>query len=109
MTTTPAEEFFLGEAGGDVGYARRLALAEDWLKTQVGIVVEWKKDWDYDPTSYDVPMPDRAFGSVLRGGGGVRASLWGVTFEKGKGPKSSPYARVVVAELALELMHGEPE
>lgn len=116
---TPSEKFFYEQAAESwrparptavvlmVRAARELARAEAWLSGQVGIVVRWEDDGRYDPGGYAVPMPERAWVCSLVGGQGVLASLAGVTFAPGKGPDSDPYARVVAAGLARDLMPEE--
>lgn len=85
--------------------ARELADAEAWLVAQPGFTVQWLQDNDYDPADYDVPgMPDVGWGCIVRCCGGEQQSLWAITFDGDGHPDGHPYARVVVAELASELM-----
>lgn len=110
-----AERFFYKHAGysydpatetqeeGRVRCAKELAKAEAWLTAQPGFEVEWMEDTDYDPKDYDVPMPATGWGCIVKVGE-KRESLWGITFDGDGHPSGNPYARVVVAELASELM-----
>lgn len=71
---------------------------------QPGFTVEWVQDADYDPSHYDCgDMPDIGWGCVVRANGQTE-SLWAITFDGDGYPNGNPYARVIVAELALELM-----
>jgi hypothetical protein len=91
------------DAQGRERSAREMAAAEAWLVAQPGFQVRWVQDNDYNPDDYDIDdMPDVAFGCVVKVDG-EESSLWGITFD-GPGPEGSPYARIVVAELAAELM-----
>lgn len=111
--------------------ATKLAEAEVWLEKNDG-ECEWLIDDDYSPDEYDAPdMPNNAWGCIVRvpregdppwghRGPWVRhASLWAITFEpedntpwfdpddntrRPTRAELKPYARVVQAELALELM-----
>lgn len=84
--------------------ARAMADAEAWLLAQDDYSVEWVQDENYNPADYDVPdMPDVGYGCIVRVGE-EQASLWGITFTDTTDHTNSPYARVVVAELASELM-----
>ena len=84
--------------------ARRLAKAEQWLAAQPGHTIEWVIDQDYNPRDYDCgDMPDIGWGCIVAIGDD-RESLWGITFDGDGEPWGNAYARVVVAEMALELM-----
>lgn len=110
-----AIEFFMKHAGssydpatetpkqGKFRGAKRLAEAEAWLVAQPGFTVEWEIDRDYDPSDYDIDMPDTGWGCIVNANGNS-ASLWATTFDGDGEPFGNAYARVVVAELALELM-----
>lgn len=110
---------------GRLNYARRLAAAERWLLAREadGLAEwEWVRDDDYNPADYDPPEPPDtvAWGCIVRvrdddqyWPDGDVASVWAVTFDGDGEPTGSgclaygrlkPYARVVRAELALELM-----
>lgn len=115
-----AVAFFLEHAGwsynpatetpeqGRLRCARSLAKAERWLSEQNGHQVKWVEDTDYSPDDYDYPpendTPGLAWGCVIDLDGERGASLWAITFEGNGEPWGKPYARVVVAELAYELM-----
>jgi hypothetical protein len=103
------------EHQGRLRSARELAEAEAeaWLMAQPGMQVTWEVDPEYDANDYDVDdMPAIGWGCVVSVGGerttghgtAEVASLWGITFEGDGEPWGKPYARVVVAELASELM-----
>lgn len=82
---------------------RFLARAELWLSEQPGYTVSWEQDTEYDPTDYDCEMPDIAWRCTVTANG-ESACLCGITFDGDAEPFGKPYARVVVAELAQELM-----
>lgn len=115
MVAENAVAFFLENAGFSYGpgetaeegcerCARELAEAEAWLMEQPGHTVEWRQDTDYDPNDYDVPdMPAIGWGCIVTVGE-ESSSLWAITFDGDGEPFGNPYARVVVAELASELM-----
>lgn len=120
MATKPqtATAFFMKHAGYSVAEgetreqgrrrcAKELAAAERWLMEQPGHTVAWEQDRDYDPADSDVPdMPEIGWGCIVSLNDQDRhASLWSVTFDGDGYPAGNPYARVVVAELAAELMH----
>lgn len=113
---TAAVRFFLEHAGW--GYdpatetpedgrhrgAVALAKAEAWLVERPGFTVKWEQDRDYDPKDYDCgDMPDVGW-SCFVSDGLETESLHGITFDGDGEPWGNPYARVVVAELALDLM-----
>lgn len=84
--------------------ARRLADAERWLMEQPGHTIQWVQDEDYNPADYDCgDMPEIGWGCVITVNGHIE-SLWSITFNGDGYPSGNAYARVVVAELALELM-----
>ena len=115
--TSDAVAFFLEYGGygynaatetreeGRLRCARGYAAAEAWLVEQPGFTVEWVQDRDYDPADYDVPVPEVGWGCIVRANGRTE-SLWAITFDGDGHPSGNPYARVVVAELASELMPG---
>lgn len=75
------------------------------MVAQPGFQVMWHRDPDYDPADYDVgDMPGEGWGCVLATSEDRFNSLWAITFDGDGQPWGKPYARVVVAELALELM-----
>lgn len=81
-----------------------LADAERWLASQQAVHTGWVVDETYNPKDYPRKgMPKIGWGCFLYVDG-KRASLWGVTFDGDHTPRNKPYARVVLAELALELM-----
>ena len=87
--------------------------ADDYYPEVGSLRFVWEQDTDYDPTDYDVPMSDIAWGgilSALRADGRWRPleSLWGVAFGGDGHPDGDDYARIVRAELCLEAM-PEPE
>lgn len=89
---------------GRLKCATSLAKAEEWLARKLlagKAVVEWHDDPDGALSAGDSTGP--WFSCMVRVGKRVEW-LGGVDFAPGEGPGSSPYARVVVAELALELM-----
>ncbi len=100
-----AVAFFLENAGysydpatetkrqGSLRSARELADAERWLVEQPGFQVEWQPDEE----------SAGEWGCIVTVNG-ERNSLWGIDFADGAEPWGEPYARVVVAELAHELM-----
>lgn len=112
-----AIEFFIREGG--FGYdpatetadeaklrgATQLAAAERWARDNC-VFPQWVKDNNYSPDDYDMDgMPDTGWGCILTGPDGEVASLWAITFDsEDSAPWGQPYARVVAAELALELM-----
>lgn len=110
-----AVAFFLANAGmsyqpaletereGHLRCARRLAQAERWLASQPGHTIEWLRDDNYDPADYDCDMPAIGWGCIVRVAG-QSESLWAITFDGDGEPWGNAYARVVVAEIALELM-----
>jgi hypothetical protein len=119
----PDEQFFYDHAGysfdpkkdkdaeaGHVRSAKALAAAERWLARQPGHTITWERDEDYNPDDYERPMPAIGWGCIVSVNGERRPpgteSLWGITFgdETQNEPWFNPYARVVVAELASELM-----
>jgi hypothetical protein len=96
--------FFLKHAHPDnPEYCAELARAESWLVSQPGFQVEWVNDPHYNPKDYDVPMPRRGWGCIVTVRGESQ-SLWGITFKRPNTPDGDTYSRVVVAELASELM-----
>jgi hypothetical protein len=115
VATQQAIEFFLTHGGwgydpqtetaeeGRVRSAREMAEAEAWMVEQPGFTVEWFPDTDYNPADYDAEMPDTAWGCTVTCGE-KQESLWGITFDGDGHPAGNPYARVVVAELAHEMM-----
>lgn len=106
-----AVEFFAWQSGcglpgsaARLEAARKLAAAEEWGRGREDFSAEWEPDDDYHPDDYDSPgMPPVAFRCIVRAGGEVQ-SLWGVTFAGPHHEPAGPYARLVVAELSLELM-----
>lgn len=97
------------EEQGRDSSARTLAQAEAWLVAQPGFTVEWEQDEDYDPRDFDAPdMPEIGWCCLVTvpdgKGGRHRESLCGITFDGDGYPTGNAYARVVVAELASELM-----
>jgi hypothetical protein len=74
--------------------AEALAAAEAWLMEQAGHTVEWLPDED----------EANQWGCIVRIDPRREASLWGIGFADDAEPWGQPYARVVVAELAQELM-----
>lgn len=112
---TEAERFFLAHGGYSVGpgetvrdgqlrSARESAEAERWGASH-GLVFDWEDDTDAD-TSCDCGADHGpAYGCVVRKDGDVVASLGGITFGEYNGPGRDPYARVVEAELAGEVMY----
>lgn len=120
---TKAQQFFFDHCGysydsakespvrGRRRCAKALAKAETWAK-DVGARFSWRFDEDAtsaDWSNYDPPyrtwlcvlwMP----GDTDEQGQRAAASLGGVDFGPEGEPHDSPYARVVEAELALEVM-----
>jgi len=111
---TPSQ-FFYAEAGlsydpkketkeqGRKRGARELAKAEAWLAAQPGHQILWEED-DY-PDRSGVDHDGMLYGVVVTLSDGRCASLYGVDLGAAE-DISDPYTRVVVAELALELMGG---
>lgn len=90
---------------GKLRGARELAAAEAWLVGQPH-QVEWREDDDADRSW--LPKRDKRplFGclvSVKQEGEWVHQSLWGIDLGP-TGNECDSYMRVVVAELAMELM-----
>lgn len=85
--------------------AERLALAERWLSEQPGHQIEWTEDTDADLSwcQKNERSNRTQYGCIVTVGDDKR-SLWGIDFGQNGHPSGDPYARVVVAELALELM-----
>lgn len=81
--------------------ARQLAQAERWLSRQPGHQVEWVEDDHQDRSGIDHDGP--LFGCVVKLATGEVQSLWGIDLGP-EGDLANPYTRVVVAELAVELM-----
>lgn len=105
MTTQQQTAIAFFKEHGAARHAKSLANAEAWLASQPGHQIQWLRDFDYDPNDYDVKdMPNIGWGCIVQIGGNS-ASLWAITFDGDHWPQGNPYARVVVAELALELMH----
>ncbi len=83
-----------------------LARAEQWLSEQPGHTIEWLEDADYEPCQCGdsgCESPSFGWGCVVKVGD-EQQSLWGIGFGGDGYPSGDTYARVVVAELALELM-----
>lgn len=91
--------------------ARELAQAELWAVTRSGLTFEWEEDPDADLECDCGNDHGSAYGCVVRRGDEreVVASLWGIQFADHAGPRAAPYARVVEAELALEVLHDVRE
>lgn len=84
--------------------AVELAAAEEWARDNC-VLPQWVRDETYSPDDYDLEdMPEIGWGCILTGPDGERASLWSITFDGNGEPWGKAYARVVAAELALELM-----
>lgn len=112
---TDAQRFFYEHAGwgyhpdretpeqGRVRGARRLAEAEAWAKRE-GLSWRWEEDEDaVDSEGEWADWP--CYWAALRDADGeILASLGGVMFADKGDETSDPYARVVTAELALEVM-----
>lgn len=109
MTLTAAEQFFYDHAGfsvrvsegetteeGHLRSARELAVAEQWARDQMA-VVEWEDD-DVAHLYYD--RETRYYGCIVVVGN-VTESLWGIDLAG----YDDPYKRVVVAELASQVMY----
>lgn len=105
---TPAQRFFWDHAGwgympgaetpehGRAAGARKLAAAETWLSEQAGHTVRWVPDtFGGEPGEW---------ACVVRLDPARSESLCGIDFEGDGEPWGKPYARVVAAELALQLM-----
>jgi hypothetical protein len=105
--------FFLANAGygydqkketaeqGKRRCARALARAERWLAAQPGHEIEWQEE-DY-PDQSSIEHNGPVWCVFVRLANKESASLFGIDFGE-HGDPSNDYARVVVAELALELM-----
>lgn len=92
------------EAQGRTRSAKEYAGAEAWLMAQPGFTVHWEQDEEYNPKDYDVPdMPEIGWVCIVTANGETE-TLCGVTFDDDGYPDGNAYARVVVAELALQLM-----
>ncbi len=114
---SPAENFFYLHARFSSGpvkgasiqdrirCAKQLARAEAWLVAQEGHTVEWKHELNPDYTGINHRGP--LFGCIVTVPDAGKESLWNIDLGKEGDPQSAPYARVVVAELALELMPKE--
>lgn len=112
--TEPRQRFFYEHAGwsvppGKAACARALARAEKYAERH-GWRYEWCDDPDFeaycacdDPACTAKTGP--AYGCVLTIDGEQHASLWGITFAKGKDFANDPYGRVIQAELASEALH----
>ena len=86
---------------GKLRCARQLAAAERWLSEQPGHEIEWAVDDHPDRSGIDHDGP--LYGCIVTLASEEQASLWGIDLGP-EGDLSDPYARVVVAELASELM-----
>lgn len=83
--------------------ADKLARAEQWLSQQCGHEIEWTEqpEWDTDRSGIEHSAP--LYSCLVTVPGIGAESLCGI--DLGENPSlSDPYTRVVVAELALELM-----
>lgn len=85
-------------------YACRLRDAEEWLMMQDDAEVDWMTDTDADRYGIEHDGP---LWAVVMVGGGERNSLGGIDFAEDGDPWTDDYARVIEAELALELMEDD--
>jgi hypothetical protein len=91
---------------GRQSYAEALAAAEDWAWRE-GYTSRWEVDPDIDSSDFSDESPPYALwscdiGALDEPGSGLQ-SLGGIDLGRDGHPDSTPYARVVQAELALEL------
>lgn len=112
---SPAVAFFHEHAGesydhktetpeqGRMRYAKELARAEEWLAT-VPHSIEWREDEHADRSGFDHEAPlFVCIVSVKVDGDWQPESMGGIDLGP-TGNECDPYMRVVVAELASELM-----
>lgn len=92
-TETPAQ--------GAAKCAEALAKAEAWLASQPGHQIEWRQDDNDDRSGIEHDGP--LFGCIVTLADGRSESLCGIDLGA-NGDLGDPYTRVVVAELASELM-----